>query len=308
MAPLLLKKSLTMCNYSCNFSTNTTGWGLSEKKLSSMKKMKFLEMNYLILITIFIFLSTLYYCSCTPDTPETGLYLKDDITYSKKTNKPFHGKSVFQGNIVKKGDSKILGRSGEWNGKRITYYNKGNKKKEIVYVNSTMLLLGILSPDFFPFTIKYKGKFSIAHFKNNVKNGLEKKYYHGGPRIYSAANYTNGKKNGFLKEYHWDRNKGKTQMKRLIEYKNGVQTGVFKTFKEDGTLDQDYIHDNGVTLNGTKTNCNAYPITTREWYKDGMLIRRRKSRFGLYINECIDGGILEETWFSNGKIVEHKKY
>ncbi|MCP4132820.1 MAG: hypothetical protein GY754_17775 [bacterium] len=270
--------------------------------------MELLEMNYLIPIVLFIFLSACYLYSCIPDTPETEIYLKDDITYSKKTNKPFHGKSVFLGDVVRKGDSKILGSSDGWYGKRVTYYNKGNKKKEIVYVNKELFLLGIFSPDFFPFTIKYKGKFSIAHYKNNVKNGLEKKYHHGGPRIFSVVNYTNGKKNGILKEYHWHRKKGKSQIERLIEYKNGIQTGVFKTFKEDGTLDQDYIHDNGAMLNGTKTKSGGHQITIREWYKDGKLIKRRKSEFGHYKNECIDGGTLEETWYSNGKRIEHKKY
>ncbi len=243
-------------------------------------------------------------------TKEQKLYSKNGITFRKSNDKPFTGTSIAHTDVNRTSeDSKILGRAqGHWQGKIKTSYRQGRKTKVTVYAINTLLFLGILSPDFFPFTVRYYRTYAISHYKNGVKEGIEKTYYFGGDSLYYRANYKNGKKHGIQKEYYYQGRLFRSpQIKQLTQYIEGEWTGSTKSFKENGKMDEDYIHDHGTIISGTIVSKEEAYYTTRQWFENGSLVQQRKSKGYLDGEEdFMDGEVVEESWFSNGRIVQFK--
>jgi len=82
---------------------------------------------------------------------------------------------------------------------------------------------------------------TIGSFSNDVKHGKWITYNFSRREI--EQDYKNGKLHGFSKTFHKTGKDG--QIKEEIEFDNGVQNGVYRYYKEDGTISIDYVYKNG---------------------------------------------------------------
>lgn len=82
---------------------------------------------------------------------------------------------------------------------------------------------------------------TIGSYANDVKHGKWITYNFS--RRESEQDYKNGKLHGFSRTFYKTGKDG--QVKEEIEFENGVQNGVYRYYKEDGSISIDYVYKNG---------------------------------------------------------------
>jgi len=198
---------------------------------------------------LLIVLPLLLIVGCSSPEPinyETTLVERDDVYYTKDTNKPYSGQvfSLYD-------DGKKKGEGNLKDGKMISkterkYYGNGQKRKE-------------------------------RTFKNGIENGLRTDWYENGQREIEQT-YKDGKGNG-LSTYWYESGQKWSQvilkdgrLDGLLTkwYKNGQKEleNTLKDGKQDGLLTKWY-------KNGQKKSEETYKdgemISEKEWNKDGSV-------------------------------------
>ena len=82
---------------------------------------------------------------------------------------------------------------------------------------------------------------TIGSYSNDVKHGKWITYNFSRREI--EQDYKNGKLHGFSRTFYKTGKDG--QVKEEIELSNGIQDGVYRYYKEDGTISMDYVYKNG---------------------------------------------------------------
>ena len=81
----------------------------------------------------------------------------------------------------------------------------------------------------------------IGSYSNDVKHGKWIAYNFSRREL--EQDYKNGKLHGFSRTFYKTGKDG--QVKEEIEFDNGVKDGVYRYYKEDGTISVDYVYKNG---------------------------------------------------------------
>ncbi|MFK8010138.1 MAG: toxin-antitoxin system YwqK family antitoxin, partial [Saprospiraceae bacterium] len=89
---------------------------------------------------------------------------------------------------------------------------------------------------------------TIGSYANDVKHGKWITYNFSRREI--EQDYNNGKLHGFSRTFYKSGKDG--QVKEEIEFSNGVQDGVYRYYKEDGTITMDYVYKNGEIIERKK--------------------------------------------------------
>lgn len=82
---------------------------------------------------------------------------------------------------------------------------------------------------------------AYGYYANDKKDGKWVTYNFS--RREKEESYSNGKLHGISRTFYKTGKDG--QIKEEVEYKNGVQDGVYRYYLEDGTISMDYVYKNG---------------------------------------------------------------
>ena len=82
---------------------------------------------------------------------------------------------------------------------------------------------------------------TIGSYSQDVKHGKWITYNFSRREI--EQDFNNGKLHGFSRTFYKTGKDG--QVKEEIQFNNGVQDGVYRYYKEDGTVSMDYVYKNG---------------------------------------------------------------
>jgi len=89
---------------------------------------------------------------------------------------------------------------------------------------------------------------TIGSYANDVKHGKWITYNFSRREI--EQDYKDGQLHGFSRTFYKTGKDG--QVKEEIQFDNGVQDGVYRYYKEDGTISMDYVYKNGEIIERKK--------------------------------------------------------
>ena len=84
----------------------------------------------------------------------------------------------------------------------------------------------------------------------NFKSSEKKNNPYNFSRREIEQDYKDGQLHGFSRTFYKTGKDG--QVKEEIQFDNGVQDGVYRYYKEDGTISMDYVYKNGEIIERKK--------------------------------------------------------
>jgi antitoxin component YwqK of YwqJK toxin-antitoxin module len=144
------------------------------------------------------------------------------------------------------------------------------------------------------------------------QNGLLKSYDDDG-RLISEINYKNGILEGLSKYYHYGYRTGQFKdnfvwediLKETGNYINGMKTGVWKEYREDGTLQWEYTFVDNKREGVTRGWHDNGQLKYEKFWKDG-----KRLQYGSYITNKVyhENGQLYQTYKYEGSKMVNKEW
>ena len=144
------------------------------------------------------------------------------------------------GNVIEEGEVLNGQKVGTW----ITYFNNGKLMANTItnYVDGKKNGLYMLIND-------RNQMETIGYYNNDLQDGRWVSYKY--TRRTTDMTYKNGKLDGISRTFYDTGKDG--QVQEEVEWKNGVQDGIYRYYQQDGTMIMDYLYKDGQKVEGAVT-------------------------------------------------------